>query len=238
MLSKSLCTVLLFFAAVTAAAAKDLVVIAANGAGPAYAPGKRFKSGAAITLPKGARVTWLSKAGQVIKHKGPFSGALKVRAKAGGKSRSLAQVAKIVTGSKRTKVLGATRATGQYAKTKPADVWLGDVRRLSNFCARRNKARLWRANAKATAALAITKAGQPGSGVVWPAGKAILDLPESALADNTAIKMSSAGNIASLVVRVLPGDIDAGDSGAVLQWMAAMNCQRQAAELIMKIHTR
>ena len=183
-------------------------------------------------------MTWLSKAGQVIKHKGPFSGALKVQAKAGGKSRSLAQVAKIVTGSKRTKVLGATRAAGTNAKVKPADVWLGDVSRVRNFCARRDKARLWRANAKVTAALAIAKAGQPGSGVVWPAGKQILDLPESKLADNTAIKMSSTGRVASLVIRVLPGDIDAGDSGAVLQWMAAMNCQRQAAELIMQIHTR
>ena len=238
MLSKSLCTVLVFFVAVTAAAAKDLVVIAANGAGPAYAPGKRFKSGAAITLPKGARVTWLSKAGQVIKHKGPFSGALKVQAKAGGKSRSLTKVAKIVTGSKRTKVLGATRATGQNAKVKPADVWLGDVRSLSNFCARRDRARLWRANTEATAALAITKSGQPGSGVVWLAGRPILELPASALSDKTAIKMSSAGRVASLVVHMLPGDIDASDTGAVLQWMAAMNCRRQAAELIMQIHTR
>ena len=238
MLLKSLWSVLFVCVTATAAAAQGLVVIAANGAGPDYAPGKRFKSGAAITLPKGAKVTWLSKTGQVIKHAGPYSGALKAPSRAGGKSRSLTQVAKIVAGAKRSKVLGATRASSGRAAAKPADIWLGDVGRLQNYCAQRDNARLWRADAKSIAALAVTKSGHPGGGIVWPAGKKILDLPASAVADNIAIKMSSAGKTTSLAVHVLPGDIDVQDRGAVLQWMAAKNCQRQAADLIRQIHAR
>ena len=173
----------------------------------------------------------------MIKLKGPYRGAPKVKARAGGKTRSLSQVAKVAGGSRRTKVLGATRAAGTQTGVKPADVWLGGVRQLSNFCAGRDLAHLWRAIAKSPAALTTTTAGKTNSGIVWPAGAHVLNLSASARRDKTAIKMLSAGKITNLVVHVLPDDIEPHDSGAILHWMASVGCQSQAAELVMKIHT-
>lgn len=226
---------LLMFTA-PAEAAAEYVIIAADGTGAAYAPGSQLSAGQTIKLPDGARVTLLSKAGTVVKLKGPYSGSLPANSAGGVGSDTLSDIASLVTRTvNRSRTLGATRsATGQR---RPDTHWHANIARTRNVCAKLNSATLWRKRAKTPAAIAIAGPGVTPTSLIWKAGNHSLALPSAALRSNAEVTIITGGRALKLKLHIAPSSIDFENKTELLAWMANHNCADQAAQLIRRLHT-
>lgn len=225
-------------ATATAAAASDLVVIAADNGGKALSPGAVVKAGSKVSLPAGARVTLLAQSGEVISLKGPFSGPVKAGA-AGGSKGTLATVSRLISKPDASKTVGATRmaatpSTG--AAAAPGDVWVIEANRAGRACARSDALELWRPVSASEAKVGVWHKSGPPKRLVWPGDKERLKLAGDLVEADMQLSVITGKRSISIILSMLPPDIDAKANGRLLQWLADRGCTYQARKLIARLH--
>ena len=215
--------------------ANEYVIVAADGAAATYSPGATLSAGSTIKLQDGAKLTLLSKSGNVIKLNGPYSGALPGKSGGDGGTTAISKIAKLVAGNaKRSRTLGATRAGS--APRRPNNVWMANVGRTRNICAKPDAAVLWRKRAKAPAAITVSGQGTSPASLIWPSGKHTVTLPPAAIRDNTDITIITAGRSLKAKLHVAPSALDFENKTLLLGWMASRNCADQVTAFIRQLH--
>ncbi len=221
--------------------ATDLVIIAAEQAGSALAPGKTLKAGSSITLSAGGRVTILAQSGEIIKLKGPYSGPVQAQSAGQGQRQAtgqLAAVSQLVAPSRRSTTLGATRSTNTSGRDRkaPSNIWIIEADRAGAVCARAEGLMLWRPAANNPATIALWPPSGAPKKIDWAAGASTQRIGEQPLVNGTQLSILSGGRNTALVVSIVPKEIDPSPNGRLLQWMAARGCRGQVQKLVRMLH--
>lgn len=226
----------------SAHAAGNLVIIAASNAGK-LAPGSVLQPEKPLAIPAGGKVTLLSKNGDVIKLRGPYSGpaggALSATTikQSGDWSSTLTKIASLVSKHKKqSTVMGASRMTASADPEQP-DFWLMAVDSSGHRCVRSQKVDMWRRKARINAKLSLRSKTARQTGLIWKAGERRMRLPQKFIEDGTLIVMNFDKEPRRFTMHITPENLATNRAGTVLQWMITNDCHRQAQIIIKHLHS-
>ncbi len=226
-----------------AAAAENLVIIAATDAGDGLQPGAMVATGTPLKLPAGTRLTLLSQSGAVVHLDGPFTGPVQLNdGNASGKPKPWSATLSAITDAvskkvDRTNVVGSSRDVDTPTGDPHSDAWLLAVDSSGHRCLRPGGADLWRREADGQVKMDLRSKTARETGLVWPAGESRMKLPQKFVADGTLVVMKIDTQPRRFNIHVLPEAIADTQWGGVLNWMIASDCTRQAALLIDALHS-
>ncbi|MDJ0612323.1 MAG: hypothetical protein QNJ29_01500 [Rhizobiaceae bacterium] len=222
----------------TTASHGEVIVVAVSGT-DAFEPGQRLDGTEPITLAEGARITLLSKAGEMQ----VISGAVEnvALSKTGEVSENQAMsnwnTVKVALGQPdaRTEVFGASRNLSGDAPTAPG-VWHVSVDSSGPRCTIPTKLVLWRRDAKTSQEVSVRSASGSVRGLAWDEGESLLTLPSSFEIESGKMIVGMGGKLRDFEVHVAPASLSAAGPGAVLGWLVEKKCNRQASALIEHVH--
>ncbi len=233
---------LLLSSAMPAAAAATFVIIASSETSGDYAAGAVLEAGQDIAIADGTQVTLLSKTGDVVKLKGPYSGALLAKKAVEPEtpaswSSSLSEIAELVLDDpKQSSVIGATRELTVNRETGEPDIWVFNVDSSGNRCVKPPKVELWRKDPGKSVSLSLRTKSIRYSGLTWEGGRDRYELPDTFVKDDMHLVMAIDKKPRRFDLHVLPKEIRSDSWGAVLHWMIKNECTRQAHLLIGWLH--
>lgn len=224
------------------ASAADLVVIASTGAPEAMKPGTILASSATITLPKGAKLTLISQAGEISHIAGPYKGkppkAGEDKDSASSTAVALNTIADAVTGRKaQSDAVGAVRKVAVGRETaRVGGIWPLNVDSSGPRCLLAAGNHLWRRDPSRQTEVSLRGSGGRALGIIWKSGDRRLAIPDNILGDGERLAVSVGKSVRRFDVYVLPDDIGTRRHGRVLNWLISVGCRRQAHELIDILH--
>lgn len=215
-----------------AAFAADLVVVASTS--DSYKPGQIVKSGIAIKVVEGAKVTLVSESGKKITLIGPHFGPSGIDDEgASGDINLIKSLHKLLTPvGKETSGIGVMRATA-------VNPWVIDIGRPGDQCIPANgPATFWRPESRKDETLSLNNLADNTEAVTnWPAGTNTLNWPPNVtLSDGVRYRLRLKGSQSptEFVAHLVPGNF-ATDWHKVA-WMEKMGCVNQAKLLLARLH--
>ena len=216
----------------------ELIVIAVSGT-ESFTPGSNLDPGQPITLPEGARITVLSKSGEMRVIDGPYSDALTTDEQQNTSDGSADQwnAVKSFMGSPdtRSEVLGVSRNIDSGVPPTPG-VWQVSVDSSGPRCTRASQLTLWRRNAEKDQQISIRSASNKFKGLNWKAGNEELALPQEFVVEEGRMIVSVDGDLRDLELHVMSDQNQDLGSGTLLSWLIEKQCNRQALSLIENVH--
>lgn len=227
-----------------AAIAENLVVIAATGVDDTLQPGVIVKSSTRLDLSSGVSLTLLSQNGSVLKLDGPFAGSATVAGakvetdKVNAWATTLSKISLVVSKRvARSNVVGSSRGAVAPDGDAHDNIWLLTVDSSGHRCLPKGGTDLWRKDANKKVELDLRSQSAQEKGMTWRAGQNLLRLPQKFVEDGTLVVMKIDTQPRRFTIHVLPNEIGADRWGAVLHWMIANQCTRQAGLLIDLLHS-
>ena len=218
----------------------ELIVIAVSGTN-AFVPGQQIKSEAKISLGKDARITVLSKSGELRVIDGPFEDAVSLTASVesddGDGDRWQSVKAFLGHPDAQSEVLGASRRLDGEVPPPPG-IWYVSVDSSGPRCTAPNEITLWRRTADQDQTIAVRTAASSLKDVSWMAGENTLRLPEGFSIESGRMIVGIGGKLRELDLHVYPGSVEATANGSLLEWMIDRKCGRQALSLIRHVHAK
>ena len=216
----------------------ELIVIAVSGT-ESFTPGSNLDPGQPIVVPEGARITILSKSGEMRVIDGPYSDAFAPSGQQNTSSEPSGQwdAVKSFMGhpDTRSEVLGVSRNIDSGVPPTPG-VWQVSVDSSGPRCTQASLLTLWRRNAEKAQQVSIRSASNKFKGLNWEAGNEELVLPDQFVVEEGRMVVSVDGDLRDLEMHVMPEqDQDLG-SGTLLTWLIEKQCNRQALSLIENVH--
>lgn len=218
----------------------DFVVLATSGTSGDLQAGTRLPDDAAITLPKGARITLMSRDGGMLTLIGAFSGPVAAQSgattTATGDGGTLQRLSRLLQGADaRSTVLGAARA-GAGDIPPPPGIWHVSVDSSGPRCVEPGPLRLWRRNAEQDTPVSLRSASGRRDDLTFARGTHVLTV-ENAVADGDDRLLVSLGDdLRDLALALRPPALVDASPGELLVWMLDNDCKRQALTLIGHVH--
>ena len=226
----------LAFGGMITSAGAQTVVVAVSGTDE-FTPGDIFDPGQTITILKGARLTTLTKAGEMSVIEGPYSGIPAEQKIQSDEFQSQWNAVTALFGDPdaRSEVLGVSRDIEGNVPPTPA-VWHVSVDSSGPRCTPASTLTLWRRNAEVTQTVSVRSAAASLKDLAWAAGQNTLLIPDSFLLQDGRLLISIDGSVRDLDLHVFSGAINENETGALLGWLVGKKCERQAWSLIRQVH--
>jgi len=224
---------------VASPAMAEIVIVAASGDAGLQA-GQKLDPAVEIALPQGARITVLSKTGDMKVIEGPYTGPVGAEAAAPGAEVEVARWDAVTTflgdPDARSEVVGASRSAKSGLLASPSSIWDVSVDSSGPRCTRASGLVLWRKRATLPLTVSVRGPGVRVTDLDWPKGDNSLALPESYPAEDGTMIVSLDGNLRELSIKVLPEEMEDAAPGRLLGWLVDNKCARQALSLIAHVH--
>ena len=227
-----------FFSCLVNQAHAEMIVVAVTGTDK-FMPGEELDPSGVIELSDGARITVLSKSGEMQVLQGPVSGLLLSNLRQAGLDQTMDQwnAVKTILGQPdaRSEVFGASRNIDGETPPTPG-VWHVSVDSSGPRCTKPSKLTLWRRNVDKSLSISIRNASGNLKDITWEKGQDILPLPNTfPLADGKMV-VGIEGELRDLELHVAPASIKEDRAGTLLGWLIEKKCSRQASALIEHVH--
>ncbi|MCP4701878.1 MAG: hypothetical protein GY862_34210 [Gammaproteobacteria bacterium] len=209
-------------------AEQPLIVVKSTPTG-LFAKGAFPEGERAIRLFTGQSVELIANDGTVLTLKGSASGT-PVRTKS-EKSELKLYTTLALLRDKPAELGELSRQANRGNRDKPPKIWMANVEKRGNYCARRNSIKLWRSNPDKVETLIMTAHAPPGkkTEIRWPAGKSEHLWPFKNGATYLAKLDSRPGGTSKLTFHQIPKKIQFKPKRVV--WMARKGCVEQAQRL-------
>lgn len=215
----------------------ETIVVAVNGAGD-LVPGTRIAPGQRVALGEGARLTLLSRGGDMQMIEGPYDDVPVATEMAEVPARKdsgwSAVIALVGDPDARSDVMGTSRKT-DGAFLIPPGVWHLSIDSAGPRCTQAGKALLWRRSADREISLSVRSEAGRLTDLALPAGTHVLPLPADFAADGKLV-VSIDGTLRDLEIAVAPQELEDAAPGQVFSWLMDNKCSRQALVLIERVH--
>ncbi|MBD1548310.1 hypothetical protein [Roseibium aggregatum] len=219
----------------------EVVVVATSGDAGLHA-GQKLDPAVQISLPEGARITVLSKTGEMKVIDGPYTGPVEAQDDKPQESVQVAQWDAVKTflgdPDARSEVVGASRSAKSDLLASPSSIWDVSVDSSGPRCTRASGLVLWRKRSTLPLTVSVRGPGVRVTDLDWPKGENSLPLPDNYTAEDGTMVVSLDGNLRELSIKVLPKDMENAAPGQLLAWMVDNKCARQALSLIAHVHAR
>ena len=234
----ALLALILVTAVLTGVARAEIIVVAVDGA-DGFAPGDTLDRTVPLVLPAGARLTLLSKAGELSTLDGPYDGligALQFGAESDGNDDDWGAV-KAFLGQENDplKVVGASRNADGDVPPTPG-VWHVSIDSSGPRCTRADALTFWRRNTDETLSLSLRNASSKIKGLAWAAGQEFLTVPRGFSIETGRMIVSSENGLRELELHVIENAEYGKSNGRLFAWLVRSGCTRQALALIKNIH--
>lgn len=226
----------LFFCGLSEAAKAELIVIEVSGT-EAFSPGDKIDTSSAIVLPENARLTILSKSGEMQVLVGPHSA--KVEQSTSGEVAAFDQWDAVTSifgqSDKRTETFGASRNLDGDIPPTPG-VWDVSIDSSGPRCSTSGSLVFWRRNSDKTERVSVRTADTKLNDVVWEKGLEGLDVTSLIAPANGRMIVGIGAQLRELELHVFPGPVKTIKQGVLLGWLLEKGCNRQARALIDLVH--
>ncbi|MEM9332591.1 MAG: hypothetical protein AAGA53_14775 [Pseudomonadota bacterium] len=237
-MQKLMTTFLLVGGMLSSAANAETIIIAVSGT-EKFLPGDKYEDTASVSVPEGARITFLAKTGEIIALVGPFEGSIFNASQRDNAGQALTEwsALKQLIGEPdaRIEVLGASRDIEGNIPPTP-DVWHVSVDSSGPRCTPSSQLVFWRRNAEKSQTVSVR--GESGSlkGLDWKSGITVLSLPKSFALKSGRMLVGIDGQLRDLEVHIAPQNINDAKPAELLNWLLEKKCNRQALALIKRVH--
>lgn len=239
---RRLCLITAFIIGLIASPAMAEVVVVATSGEAGLQAGQKLDPAVQISLPQGARITILSKAGAMKVIDGPYTGPVGAQEDPPQAGVQVAQWDAVKTflgdPDARSEVVGASRSATSALFASPSSIWDVSVDSSGPRCTRASGLVLWRKRSTLPLSVSVRGPGVRVTDLNWAKGENSLALPESYTAEDGTMIVSLDGNLRELSIKVLPEALEDATPGQLLGWLVDNKCARQALSLIAHVHAR